>query len=304
MAINREIWLPVIEENLFKGVDALAGVATDDNVYLNAKTVHIPSAGTAGAVTKDNTTYPVSVSERTDTEVTYSLSNYEVGPIRVNSLVDRAQLSYDKMQSVINDYMGGLSDRVARELMLSWAHSTAGKKVITTGAATAAYAPTAGGNRKAITSSDVLLAAKILDKQLLPSTDRYLILDSEMFYQLMTEFNFGANRMELSVIQGLTILNAPIYGFKVIQMPVVGYSVVTTDAIRAYGHAGATTDNAFGLAFHKSAVGMAKGESQLLVDEGSATMFADVVSATLYAGGSYRRYNKDGVVPIFQVVSN
>lgn len=303
MALNVELWMPVIQENLYKGVEFIKKVATDDSMYKNGKTIHIPSAGTAPSVTKGNTTYPVTVTERTDQEVTYDLTNYEVGPMRVNGLIDLQQLSYDKAASVVNDMLGVTSDRLAREFMLGYYHYTAGQAVITSGGAVAAHAPSATGNRKLITGADVRNAAKIMDGQLVPSTDRYLILDSEMFYQLQEDFAYGTYRPELSVVDGLTILSKPIYGFTVIMMPVVGYSVVTTNAAKAYGAAGATTDNAFGLAIQKSCASFCMEDISVLTQEKDPTYFADLISAQAYAGAKYRRYDKKGIVPIIQVAA-
>jgi hypothetical protein len=296
MAIQKELWLPRIEENLFQKYELLSTFASDDSIYANNKTIHLPSAGTTPSITKGNGVYPVAIGERTDQEVTYNLTNYEIGPIRLG-WADQLQLSYDKSQSITNDFMGGLGDRVIREMLVSFYHRTAGTYVETTGATATAHSPSATSNRHALTGANVLSAALILDKQQIPMSDRFLLLDATMFYQLLTDMNYTAERVEVNP-NGLSILIPPIYGFRVVQLPHVGHIVAATGAIRPVGHVGATTDEAVGLAIHKQAVSFAKTGVEGFVQQNSPEYFADLLSASVWAGGSYRRYDKYGVVPI------
>jgi hypothetical protein len=208
MAIQKELWLPRIEENLFQKYELLSTFASDDSIYANNKTIHLPSAGTTPSITKGNGVYPVAIGERTDQEVTYDLTNYEIGPIRLG-WADQLQLSYDKSQSITNDFMGGLGDRVIREMLVSFYHRTAGTYVETTGATATAHSPSATSNRHALTGANVLSAALILDKQQIPMSDRFLLLDATMFYQLLTDMNCTAERVEVNP-NGLSILIPPI----------------------------------------------------------------------------------------------
>jgi hypothetical protein len=45
---------------------------------------------------------------------------------------------------------------------------------------------------------------------------------------------------------------------------------------------------------------MAVGSVKIFSNADDATYVGDVVSGAIYAGGSYRRYDKKGVVPIIQ----
>jgi hypothetical protein len=148
-----------------------------------------------------------------------------------------------------------------------------------------------------LTGADVLSAALILDKQQIPMSDRFLLLDATMFYQLLTDMKYTAERVEVNP-NGLSILVPPIYGFRVVQLPHVAHIVASTGAVRPVGHVGATTDEAVGLAIHKRAVSFAKSTPNVIVENDSAAYFGGLLSGQVFAGGSYRRYDKYGVVPI------
>jgi len=300
MAIQKELWINEIQENLYKGIEAIKTVATDDSAFVEAKTVHISSAGAATAITKSNSSYPVSISERTDTDNSYDLTNYEFGPYRLG-WADGLQLSYDKMKSVINDLTGGLGERVAREMMISWYHYTAAMYVSTTGSSYTAHATGATGDRKGLTGADLRKAAGVLDGQLMPQGDRYLLVDSTMFWQLMDDLEYNADRVS-ALPSGLVIAPGTPYGFTVIQMPAVVYAT-TAGVVRTYGQAGTTTDKAVALALHKSAASWAFTDIEMFegLDKDPA-YFGALISGAMYGGGKYRRYDKKGVVPIVQTI--
>jgi len=299
MAIQKELWSPVISENLFRGIEAIRTAATDDGIYVAAKTVHLPSAGSLAAVTVGNSTYPVAITERTDQEVTYDLTNFEIGPVRVG-WADALQLSYDKLSSVANDIMGNLSERIAAKLTLDMYHYTAGTYVVTTGADTPGHATGATGNRKSLIGANVRSAAEIMTKQKVPTTDRYLLLDYAMFWQLVGDLSYGTYRADVVINPaGFNQLTMPLYGFTVIEMPFVGYAT-SAGAVRAYGNAGATTDQAFGLAIQKSCASYAFTDLEMFDSEGRPEYFGDLLSGSIWGGAKYRRYDKKGVVPIIQ----
>lgn len=296
MALQKELWHPVISENLFKGLEAIRVVATDDSVYAANKTIHLPSAGARATVTAGNTSYPVAVTERTDQEVTYDLTNYEFGPLRLGKF-DALVLSYDKMTSLINDMMGGLSSRLARDIMIAWYHYTQKQFRLTSGSTVEKHAPGATGNAKAMTGADVRAAAAIMDAQLIPQEGRYLIADSIMFWQLMDDLSYSADRVE--IVSGLPTAPGTPYGFTVVQMPHVVYTD-SSKAARPFGHAGAAGDLGVALAVQRSAVSFASTDIETFDGAGRPEYFGDIISGSAWAGGKYRRYDKAGVVPIIQ----
>jgi len=298
MAIQRELWAEMIAEELRAKIDPLKMFAMDLSEYAIGKSIHIPVAG-ATTIQKNVSSFPMSVAERADTVIDITLNTYHWSPIRITQ-ADKVQLSYDKMASLYNSLNGGLGERLLVESLISMTHYTANQWVATTGAAYVAHAPKATGNRKGLTGADLRAAAGILDKQKVPIADRYLVVDSIMFWQLVDDLSYNADRVD--VINGLPSITTPLYGFTVVSVPQVVYITAAT-AIRDYGDAGATTDYAAALAIQKSCVGFGMSDVETFVDEGNPLYQGDILSGWVLHGASYLRTGKEGVVPIIQAAA-
>ena len=301
MAVQKEVWIPAIEENLYKGIEVIAAVATDDSSYVNNKTVHIPNAGAAPSVSRGNSTYPVVITERTDTDVDYTLTNFEIGPVRLG-WADQLQLSYPKVQSITNDFMGNMNEALRNYFLSQFYTYDADTIVATDATATEANWLAGSTGLKVLRGRNVRSAAKILDRMKMPSGDRYLLLDYAQYWQLLGDISYNTARVE--ILGGFQATIDNIYGFKVIQLPLVAAQVNnTTGAVMtpaaADGDFGFAAGNRpLALAFHKSAVSWAKTGVQAFVDNQSAPHFGDVLSASVYGGAKYRRTDKAGVVAI------
>jgi hypothetical protein len=301
MAVQKEVWIPAIEENLYKGIELIAQVATDDSQYVNNKIVHIPNAGAAPNVTRGNSSYPVVVTERDDTDVDYTLANFEIGPVRLG-WADQKQLSYDKVKSITNDFMGNMNEGL-KNYFLSQFYSYAADTIVATDATTTVTNWLSGSaNLKTLRGRNIRTAAKILDRMKVPAGDRYLLLDYEMFWQLIGDVSYNNARLE--VLAGFPATIDNIYGFKVIQLPFVAAQASNTSGavLTPNGSNGQFTYDAnsrpLGLAFHKSFVSWAKTGVEGFVQNSDPTMFGDVLSASVWGGAKYRRTDKAGVVAI------
>ena len=298
MAIQRELWAEMIAEELRAKIDPLKMFAMDLSEYAIGKSIHIPVAG-ATTIKKNVSSFPMSVAERTDTVIDITLNTYHWSPIRITQ-ADKVQLSYDKMASLYNSLNGGLGERLLTESLISMTHYTATKWVATTGAAYVAHAPGATGNRKGLTGADLRAAAGILDKQKVPIAERYLVVDSIMFWQLVDDLSYNADRVD--VINGLPSITTPLYGFTVVSVPQVVY-FTNGGVIRDYGNAGTTTDFAAALAIQKSCVGFGMSDVETFVDEGNPLYQGDILSGWVLHGAKYLRTGKEGVVPIIQAAA-
>jgi hypothetical protein len=294
-SVQQSLWVQAINENLFEALAKIMPASTNDSQYRNAKTIYVPQAGNPGTVLKDPAR-PLTVTTRTDTYLSYLLNEW-VMPPRVALFEDENALSYDKLKSLVADIIGGLPQRVFREILINWYPGNT-YAIGTTGANAAAHAPAGTGNRKSMVFADALNASKALDNMEYPDSDRYLICDRTMGYQLLTDLGIQAARgAELMNASSLTL--PPVAGFNVIMVNRLAY-VHTDGVVRPFGHAGATTDSAVALAVHKSALSWASGDVKLFYNQDDATMVGTVVSGALWAGGKYRREDKLGVVPIIQ----
>jgi hypothetical protein len=306
MALDKEIWLPIVQENLFEGREKLAQIATNDNQYVVTGAdglfhkVYIPQAGEADELVLNPSSYPLTVSERNDDVLEYQLDHLVMPPKRLGRY-DAAKLSYDKMTSIIRDKYGRMGEGQLYKSFISWyiGKETA-KYVETSGSNVLAHAPAATGNRKALTVADVQNAGLILDLQKIPAdNDRFLVLDAAMFWQLYNDIRTGNHNIRIIEKDGLTMLSEPFLGFNIVKFARVAYAT-TAGVIRQLNQAGATTDIAVGYAYHKKMVSYADGDFHLFDDPNSPIYLGGVMSAETWIGASYRRKDKKGIVPILQ----
>ena len=295
MAIQKELWADMIQEELRAKLDPLNNFALDLSEYAEGTTIHIPVAG-ATQIVKDNTDWPLTATQRVDTVVDIILHTYHWTPMVVKQ-ADKVQLAYDKMASLYNSLNGGLGERLLIESLIGMYHYTSGANVTTTGASYPAHATGATGNRRGLTSMDIRKAAALLDKQKVPIADRWLVVDSIMFWQLVDDLAYNADRVD--VVAGLPSITTPLYGFTIVSVPQVAY-VQSTGAVRVYGNSGAATDNAVALAIQKSCVGFGMSGIEIFVDEGNPLYQGDILSGWVLHGSNYLRTTKEGVIPIIQ----
>ena len=308
MAIAREVWLNMVEDNLYSDyLKKVKEVIKDDSTFAytggGVSVVHIPNAGTAATVTKGNSTYPVAVTKRTDSDNSYSLSNFEVGPVLVQ-IKDGQANSYDQTESILNDQLMGLGESVGRSILVGQWHYTSGLYVNTTGSAVAAHAPSATGNRKALTGADVKKALGIFGRNSVPDKDLYLVTDMTMAWQLLDDIGYTTYRdavAGLSFAGSSEIETIPLWnGVKMVVLPQVVYAT-SAGVVREVGATGATTDVAAAYLIQKGCTSMAMTDIVATVDVSPAGYFGDTYEASVMAGGKYRRTDKMGVIPIVGV---
>lgn len=302
MPLQKHFWSPVINENLTKGMEVIGMIATDETgTFLNNKTVHIPSAGQLEGVVRGSTSLPIAVTSRTDNDLTYDLTDFKIPPTMME-WAEKFQLDYDKMSSLTKNITDNLSRDIAIYLMSQWYYKATASLVPTTGTSTTTnwLGGSATGSLKHIIGADVRTAAKIMDGQGVAPNDRSLLLDYEMFWQLLGDMAYNADRVE--VVGGLSATVDLIYGFKVYQMPYVA-SVTTSDVIKEPAAAGggftfASTDRPIGLAIQKDTASYAMSDVNIFTNEDDPTYYGSLLSGAVWAGGKYRRYDGKGVVAI------
>ncbi len=306
MAVQVEIWQKDIVSNLFADNTFLSKAFNADQYVLQGKVVHIPQAGTPSAVVKNRTTLPAVAVKRTDTEVSYSLDEYTTTP-RVVQVTEEIESSYDKRQSVIGEDKDALVESVSEEMIDKWSPEAAAAATCylrTTGSAVAAHLPSATGNRLAITVDDVANAQFKMNSLKIPKADRYCLIDSWMYKQLLASMTESAR---LAFHSQADIANGTIgklHGFEFYERSsVTRYTNVATPVHKTNDASGAATDNAAALFWQKNSVERAMGEVVAFDNPKDATYYGDVLSFLVRAGGRIRRSDNKGVVAVIQAAS-
>ena len=301
MAIQTEVWVQDIQEQLFAGKSAFMRMSTSHDEFVDNKTVHIPQAGTIPAAVKNRAVVPAVIKKRTDTDFTYDLDDFTIDPILIDN-VEEIQVSYAKRQSILRQHTNVLVDRLALETLFNWSTtSTAANEVRTSGAAASDNLSSgATGSRKKLVVANIKEAAKILDEQNVPDEGRVLILPPAMYYEI-----FEINDLIKADIAGqLTLpegVAGRILGFNVIKRNgTVVYDNTADPVLKAVGAASATDDNFGGLAWHPEFVSMAQGDIKIFDDIDSPTVYGSVFSALVLARGSKLRNDEAGIVNIIQ----
>jgi hypothetical protein len=308
MALQKEIWISDIESNLYADNQFMSIIGKSDDAYVDNKTVHLPQSGTKPSVVKDRGVVPASISQRSDTELTYSLSSYSTDPILIKDYDDVAFLSYDKRMDVLGDHLKTLGDTIADWTLWNWAATTSGAIVRTTGA-TSAGSLTAGatGTRKLVTLEDLRNGIKKLKTQNLGAGRIFMIVPEAMYWndllaitEITKNLDFGGRAVlpdgSLPSVLGMSIVT---------RTDVVVYDNAGTPARKALGDNGdvlttAATDNNSILLVHENYVRKAKGAIKVFDSMDRPEYYGSIFSAEVLHGASKSRTGGEGVVSIIQ----
>ena len=300
MAVQKEIWQDAIVNGLFAENTFLAKSVNDSVFVQNGKRVHIPNAGRASKVEMDRSVLPAVVKQRTDTDIAYDLHEFTTDPIVIRN-AEEAEVSYSKRESVLQMDRAALFDRVAEFFIREWAPDTADYFLKTTGAAAVAHTPSATGNRRKLMKKDVRALSTLFNKQNVSKQGRFLLLDAEMYDELLEDLTESQTFAFLSSADAQRGVVGNLYGFDIMSRATVLACDGTT--VNAVGAGGKGTDCAAGLAWQQDCVSRALGEVIMNGNEGDPTWYGDVYSFLVRAGGTRRRADKKGVAAILQATT-
>lgn len=290
----------VIKDKLYANAEFVRTAFSHD-AFVNDKTVEIPLSGTLPDVVEDRSSYPIAVTERTDSKQSYNLIEFSLGAIRLPEK-DVKELSYDKAASIVSQHMKKLSNSMGLRALYNWAQSS--PSVETTGTAVANIAPPSGtGNRQPLELVDIANAASVLDGQDVSPDKRYLIVPYNVYWNFVT--NNKAQLLNLDYNKGMTngdIANgvvAKVYGFNII---VRSYTAVYngSDTLKAVGAAAAATDQWAIIGYQADEVCRALGSVKVYLNKDDAIYQGDLYSATVRFNAVQMRGDDTGIVTILQ----
>ena len=307
MALIKEIWVQDVQEALNRNADFLP-FSVDHSAYIAFGTVHVPQSGSNPTVVKNPASFPLAISERTDSDRTYSLNQFALEPTLITNL-DELQISYDKRQSVLGQQISTLTQRIGDEVAISWSATGAANIVGTTGSAVAtSLAPGATGTRKAVTLADIASLASKLDKDNVPRQGRKLLMSTDMFWELfqisdVIRASYNGFQSQPNVLANGIV--AMLYGFEIMMRPVVSVYANSATSPKAFGAATATTDNLACIAFHSTTVARALGSMTPLYDSGSngngkPEYLGSIFNMEVMLGSAILRADMKGVAALVQ----
>lgn len=182
--------------------------------------INLSQVGADPEVVKDNATWPLTPTTRTDSGVELPLATFDTKPTHVSN-VEELETSYDKCQSVVAQHTSALRTQA----MLSAAYNIAPAS----NAAATPVLPTTGNNRgdgnKALTYADILNLRTKFNKANYPQQGRVIVLCPEHEEDLLNE---DVNRYNQIMTTG------QVAGFKV-YVTNHGVQYSTSGTKQAYG---------------------------------------------------------------------
>ncbi|MHB9003512.1 MAG: hypothetical protein ACYC6C_05550 [Coriobacteriia bacterium] len=321
MAVTPEIWTDYIIGNLFKNNEFILNSIDESQYVIGTGVVHIPQAGSPSGVKRNRTLLPATITRRKDIDVTYVLDEFTTDP-RFIPNIDKAELSYDKMDSCMSEDMMYLKQFVAEAMLYNWRPTYFIKTTGTSAADNTIYGT---GNRAAVKLADFVKAKEQFNRWGIAKEDRFVCINVDMKSQLVAELLatsardfsivYDAITGELKKIEGFTIIErqSTLVASNTTLTAVAGtkyfawtstdltYTPEQFEAIEAGETSAATTASAIALFWQKASVARAIGVTEMFDDQGNPQYYGDIYSFLQRAGGRVRRGDGKGVLGLIQV---
>jgi len=310
MAITKELWQAEIIERLERENVFFNFVRREDENVLNGAVVHIPQYGDKQVeVTKNQNTFPEQIKYQGQQDIVYVLDTYRTKPSHIpNAELD--ELSYDKLQHILAEHLGTLSERIGDEMIIEWikAHPAyingsdqpipAATTIATTGVSVGAHI--GSGSRLKFVKEDLKAARKLFNQQNVSKMRRYALMSSEMIDQLLDDADLknrdGVNGGELDMPNGVV---PRLYGFDIIERSEVATGT-SAGVVRDFGEEAQTTDIDLVLCWQADSLAAALGSVKVFDDTDNPAYYGDIYSTEQKVGGRKRRLDGKGVAVIYQ----
>lgn len=299
MALQKEIWLGTIVENLFPD-NSFASKSVDDSGFVDNKKVHIPNAGKPSAVKTNRDKFPATVETRTDNDLEYEMDELTTDPIRIPNK-ESVELSYAKRSSVVYNDREELRKNAAINILRRWAKTVpAASRVMTSGLAEVSHLTGTTGKRLAVVKADINKLMNLFNSHDIPQDGRYLLLDATMYGQLFSSLTEAERNAFLACADASKGILGNYAGFNIMMRSTV-LPLKADFSINA-GEA-AATDIAAGFAWQESCVSRAIGDTKMFGKEDDPTYYGDIYSFLVRCGGSARRYDNKGIALLCQTTA-
>lgn len=164
-------------------------------------TINLSQIGADPNVIKDNTTWPLTPTQRTDSGIQIPLATYDTEPTHVTN-VEELETAYDKCESVVRQHANALHTKAC----LSAAYNIAPAQNATGTPVLATTGANRGDGNKALTYNDLLKLRTAFNKANYPMQGRVILLSPEHEEDLLAEDVNRYNRiMETGQVAGFKV---------------------------------------------------------------------------------------------------
>lgn len=249
--LNKEIWIAEILEGFYAD-DMFLSECRDLSAFVDNDILNLAEAGVDPDVLINNTTYPIQVSDRSDSALALEIDTFDTENTKIVK-AEAVELSYDKLKSVTSGHKNALRMKIMEKAVHAIAPSADG----TFTPVLKASGTDNGDGLKRLKWSDVRSLQKRFNNAELPPEGRIIILSQQHLEDLEVEDLDRFNKvMDKGIICGFKM-----YALADSRLP--RYNK-TTDAKVAFGAVAApSTDTVASIAFHKSEVGRAMGTADV-----------------------------------------
>ena len=181
--VVKELWLPLIMEKFFVPGDFMSG-ARDLTSFASYGVLHAANAGVYPTVYKNNTSWPLTPAQRTDTSLDITMDTLITQPTFVTS-VEEMQSAYDKMQSIVLGHQRSLQLYAYDSAIYNWAPTSNAMNGIYT-PVFKTTAPFASG-ASPFTANDLIVMQASFNKMKAPSEGRTAVLHPDHLAQLLSQ---------------------------------------------------------------------------------------------------------------------
>lgn len=310
MAIEKEIWSNQLADLLFKeGNEFLELCRKEDDMVLAGKVVHRTNNNEKPGAEKNRTQYPATVTKRSAIDAVYVLDQYTTDPEVIQS-AEIIELSYDKSAEMLRSHNAVLLELMAQNALYDWLaadvannYAAAYSAIRTSGDTVLAHLTGATGNRKAFIEADLQKMKFYFNKMKVPANDRYALIPSDMFDQLITSLKSKDFAFAKDAINGSV---PTLHGFRLIErVDTMRYNNAGTPALKTFDsntglQTEATTDNDSVICWQRDMVTRARGSVQVYFEQASPIYHGDIVSAEIRFKAQKFRADAVGIAAIVQ----
>lgn len=259
--VKQEIWTGELIK-AFRSDDSFLSTIRSYDQYVNNDIIHLVAVGGDPDVLINNTTYPIAVDPRVDTDVPIALDKFDTTNTSISD-DELYALPYDKISSVVEQHSDVLREKTAAKAAHALAPNTdeQGPIVLTTGASNGE-----SNARKRMTMTDVISMKERFDALKVPKMGRIAVLSTDHVNDLLrTDEKFKEQYM--NVREGVIL---KLHGFTIYEfVDTPTYSVVSTVLTKkAFGAAAApSTDQAASVFYYAPRVFKAAGSTTMYLRE-------------------------------------